>query len=424
MFATNSVALFAILALVTSLPTQESPALDGSRLGNQSVEPLHIPVSRRNSAHENYKLTVQALQSKIATVSKVAASSGILTNFQSLGLLYNAQCTNPSNDNSCVGKKVNLQDTTLKATGKSFTTTYGTGDVTGDIYQAQVSIGSLTATIPVGVSTVENASPNTDGIMGLGFDGAASMISQALSGARANFFDALQFPSNQNLFGFYLNSFNGNGIVTLGGRRRRLTLGVDSSRFTGTPTYLPVIKAANGLFIGWFFDLSGCSITIPETSIQAVPLSSTNVLTGLSDTGTSAIVLTTSMANAINKAIGASSNGDVPCSAAKTAPIINFNLKGQNFPLPPSIYIRNFGNNQGCASLIMGGAETFRNIILGDAFLQQYYSIYDKSTSPPRVGFAPAVAGNGNGDLGPKGSASSLTLSAFATFAAVACFVL
>jgi len=87
--------------------------------------------------------------------------------------------------------------------------------IQGQIYQGQITLAGLSATIPFGVSSVEDGTSGTDGLMGLGFNApSASNISSALGGKNANFWDALGFTGNQNVFGFYF-SVTGDGQVFL-----------------------------------------------------------------------------------------------------------------------------------------------------------------------------------------------------------------
>ena len=140
-----------------------------------------------------------------------------------------------STDGSCDDKfqHVDASDPTLISTGKKYSVQYGSGSVEGDVYNAPVSIGGLTATYPIGISTKETGFSDgaEAGLLGMGYN-AISQISQQTK-TNANFFDGLGFTGNKNVFSFYFSNFpNGDGELTLGG--------YNPKRFTGPITWVPV----------------------------------------------------------------------------------------------------------------------------------------------------------------------------------------
>jgi hypothetical protein len=110
------------------------------------------------------------------------------------------------------------------------------------------------------------------------------------------------------------------------------------------------------------------------------------------DTGTSVIAAPKAQLQPMIDAIGPVK---ADCSNVGSLPMIAFELNGQLFELGPQFYVIKDISVNGTQCIL--GMETIPAIeagpiwILGDPFLRAYYTIYDKSTDPPRVGIAPAV---------------------------------
>ncbi|KAJ3094066.1 hypothetical protein HDU97_008537 [Phlyctochytrium planicorne] len=281
-----------------------------------------------------------------------------------------ASCT--SQDQSCNGNKLNTKDSTLSNTGATFSTSYGSGSVSGKIYTAPVTIAGVTAdNLNIGVSTKETGFVGSDGLVGLAFASISNIANQV--NGQTNFVDALGFSGSQNQFGFYFsNSADGDdGEVTFGG--------YDSSKIAGPINYVPLNSETY-----WQFSSSGISYSAGTKS------GTFQVSNAIADTGTTLVILDTAAADAINKGIGAnaydSSQGIYPISCSASGPNVSFKIGSATYTLPPSAYI--IGDGQGgCFSGITQGASGLGGVaIFGDIFLRRYYSIYDKTNS--RVGFA------------------------------------
>lgn len=66
-----------------------------------------------------------------------------------------------------MGRKADLKDPSLKVMQGKFITTYGSGEINGDIVMAPVSIGGQMTTLPVGISKKESGFDDgfTDGTL-------------------------------------------------------------------------------------------------------------------------------------------------------------------------------------------------------------------------------------------------------------------
>ncbi|KAJ3153439.1 hypothetical protein HK101_001725 [Irineochytrium annulatum] len=291
-------------------------------------------------------------------------------------------CT--SQDGSCGSpgqKKVAIWDTTLTSTGRNWSTSYGSGSVSGSIFTAPVAIGSKKATISVGVSTSETGfNDASDGLMGLAF---ASISNIAAAGAgNTNFIDAIGLNPNQ--FGFYMKFISRSNAKD--GDKGEFTMGgADPSKYTGPFTYIPLNAKTY-----WQASFSGATYAVGSSTGALVRATKDFI----SDTGTTLIILDVAPATAINKAIGAGAYiatdgvNPIACSIAMTGPTVYMKFGGGNFGIPPNIYVIDDGQGN-CFSGFTQGAADAGVAILGDVFTRAWYTLFDKANN--RIGYAKAV---------------------------------
>ncbi|KAK8227156.1 extracellular aspartic protease [Phyllosticta capitalensis] len=253
---------------------------------------------------------------------------------------------------------------TYHKNGSSFEIRYGSGSLSGFVSQDTFQIGDVKvkkqdfaeATSEPGLAF---AFGRFDGILGLGYDTISvnhivppfyNMIEQGLV--------------DEPVFAFYLSDTNEEGsesVATFGG--------VDSSLYEGKMTKIPLRRKA-------YWEVQLDSITFGDATAD---LDNTGAIL---DTGTSLIALPSTLAELLNKEIGAkkSFNGQytVDCDKRDGLPDLTFTLTGHNFTISAFDYILEVQGS--CISAFMGmdfPEPTGPLAILGDAFLRRWYSVYD-----------------------------------------------
>ncbi|KAG9331404.1 hypothetical protein JZ751_019294, partial [Albula glossodonta] len=249
---------------------------------------------------------------------------------------------------------------------------------------AFVKVAGITVTNQeFGLSTQEPSQPFGsavfDGILGLAYPPLAS-------GGATPVMDMMMQENllQYNLFAFYLSRDAQQGSeLTFGG--------VDNTKYQGQIHWTPVTSETY-----WQIGIDGFSVNNQETGwcsqgCQAIV-----------DTGTSMLTCPQQFLGYLMRGIGAqqSQYGEymVDCSQMNNLPTLYFNINGVNLPLPPSAYImvQNQGGYQYC---MVGISPTYLPSqngqplwILGDVFLREYYSVYDRANN--NVGFATASPGS------------------------------
>ena len=198
-----------------------------------------------------------------------------------------------------------------------------------------------------------------DGILGLGYDTISvnrivppfyRMIDQGL----------LDDP----VFAFYLGDTNNDGDeseATFGG--------INEDRYTGDMVKIPLRRKAY-----WEVDLDAISFGDQTAEIDATG--------AILDTGTSLLALPSTLAELLNKEIGAKQgfNGQytIECDKRDSLPDLTFTLTGHNFTISSYDYILEVQGS--CISAFQGidiPEPAGPLAILGDAFLRKWFSVYD-----------------------------------------------
>ncbi|KAL2002741.1 hypothetical protein VTN02DRAFT_6071 [Thermoascus thermophilus] len=256
------------------------------------------------------------------------------------------------------------ESSTYKKNGSEFSIRYGSGSLSGFVSNDVLQIGDLKvkdqdfaeATSEPGLAF---AFGRFDGILGLGYDTISvnkivppfyNMVNQKLV--------------DEPVFGFYLGDTNKEGDqseATFGG--------IDKDHYTGDLVKIPLRRKAY-----WEVDLD--AIAFGDAIAE---LDNTGAIL---DTGTSLIALPSTLAELLNKEIGAKKSWtgqySVDCDKRSSLPDLTFNLSGHNFTIGPYDYILEVQGS--CISTFMGmdfPEPVGPLAILGDAFLRKWYSVYD-----------------------------------------------
>ncbi|KAB8074696.1 aspartic peptidase domain-containing protein [Aspergillus leporis] len=253
---------------------------------------------------------------------------------------------------------------TFKKNGSEFAIKYGSGSLSGFVSQDTIKIGDLKVKDQLFAEATQEpglafAFGRFDGILGLGFD------TISVNKITPPFYSMLdQKLLDEPVFAFYLGDANKEGDsseATFGG--------VDKSHYTGELIKIPLRRKAY-----WEVDLD--AITLGDSRAE---LDNTGVIL---DTGTSLIALPTTLAELINKEIGAkkgfTGQYSVDCDKRDGLPDLTFTLSGYNFTIGPYDYTLEVQGS--CISAFMGmdfPEPVGPLAILGDAFLRKWYSVYD-----------------------------------------------
>jgi saccharopepsin len=263
---------------------------------------------------------------------------------------------------------------TYKANGSEFEIRYGSGEVKGFISEDTLKIGDLNIKKQLFGEVTEEpglafAFGRFDGILGLGYD------TIAVNHVPPPFYNMIdQGLLDEPVFAFYLGDTNA-------GEESEATFGgIDQSHYTGKMTMLPLRRKA-------YWEVNLDAITFGKETAE---MDSTGVIL---DTGTSLIALPSTIAELLNKEIGAKKgfNGQytVECDKRDSLPDMSFTLSGYNFTIGPNDYILEVQGS--CISSFMGmdfPEPVGPLAILGDAFLRRWYSVYDLGNNA--VGLAKA----------------------------------
>jgi saccharopepsin len=224
---------------------------------------------------------------------------------------------------------------TYAKNGSSFAIQYGSGSLSGFVSRDVMSIGDLKVKDQLFAEATEEpglafAFGRFDGILGLGYD---TISVNKIPPPFYNMVD--QGLLDDAVFAFYLGDTESESEAVFGG--------ADESHYTGKLIEIPLRRKAY-----WEVDFN--SISFGDSTAE---LENTGVIL---DTGTSLIALPATLAELLNKEMGAkkSYNGQytIDCDKRDSLPDVTFNLAGYNFSITAYDYILDVQGS--CISTFMG----------------------------------------------------------------------
>ncbi|KAF7342908.1 Aspartic protease [Mycena sanguinolenta] len=281
-------------------------------------------------------------------------------------------------------------------TGKSFSVSYGSGTVSGTEYTDTLVLGGLTVTKQsIGDGTKSSGFEGVDGIIGFG---PVDLTEDTVSGSTTvptvmnNLLS--QGSISTQVLGVSFAPESGsddddtNGELTLGG--------TDSTKFSGSITY--TTKTSTSPY-SEYWGITVSSITYNGKSIGSSA-------SAIVDTGTTLIYIrnrtaATSAYNSFLSASGGKTDSETGLVSWTTLPTENFafTIGGVSFSLTPSQFtiptaqydVWGLSSGKSYGWIADGGSSAADvNFIIGQKFLENYYSVFD--TTNNRVGFAKSAA--------------------------------
>ncbi|KAI8335163.1 endopeptidase [Chlamydoabsidia padenii] len=261
------------------------------------------------------------------------------------------------------------KSSTFKENGTDFAIQYGTGSLEGFISQDTLQIGGIKVEDQGFAESVKEpgftfALARFDGILGLGYDTIA--VKQTVP----PFFQIVNNDLvEEPVFSFWLGNVDENngdkpdqgGELVLGG--------TDPDHYHGNITWLPVKRKG-------YWEVQMDDIKFDGENAELEPVGAAI------DTGSSLLVAPTTIAELINRQLGAEKNWTgqytLDCAKVPDLPEFCFVFNGNDFCLEGKDYILQVQDQ--CISGFMGmdiPAPAGPMWIVGDVFLRKYYSIYD-----------------------------------------------
>ncbi|KAF4341615.1 aspartic ase precursor [Fusarium beomiforme] len=391
------------MLFAVTLTIAAAAAVSGSPLQPRAEKTIALPVKQvakvasiKNIVNKGIA-RIQKINSLDITPShNKARSSGPATNDDvsyvaqvSIGGSTWSLIVDTGSSNLWCGAQTSCEPTsTGQSTGNSVSVSYGSGSMSGTEYTDTVSFGGQSVSSQsIGAASQASGFNGVDGIIGFGpVDLTQNTVSN--TDTVPTFMDNLysQGSISTEVLGVSFRPESGsddddnNGELTLGG--------TDSSKYTGSIKYFPTLQTGQAAA---YWGISVSAFTYGSKTLG----SSNNAIV---DTGTTLIYIATSAFNAFLSASGGKVDSASGLASFTTKPTANFGIKfgSTTFTLSPAQYLvptsqySNFGLASGkYYSWINDGGNQGVDTIIGQKFLENYYSVYDTTNS--RIGFATAA---------------------------------
>jgi len=373
----------AVIGLVSALTVDERPLVKASLKKISTVTNITNIVARDQARLTHYF--------KKSPVNELTASSPVVNEIFS----YIAETTvgsqtfdlivDTGSSNTWVGATTKFKaGSSGKSTGDSVSVSYGSGSFSGTEYTDSVSIGGTGASSQsIGVAKTATGFTGVDGIVGFG---PVDLTESTVSGKSSvpTFMENLVSEGviSKNILGVSFAALSGSessasdGELTFGG--------VDSSKYTGSITYTTAVAPYWGVSVSKF--------EFGSTSLGSTTAS------GIVDTGTTLLYVPTSVYDKFLTASGGKADSSSGLVKFTTKPTSNFSfvVGGTTYTLTPTQYLiakaqySNWGiSGSDYYTFIGDGGSSSPNTILGQSFLEHFYSVFD--TTNNRVGLAVAA---------------------------------
>ncbi|KYK58387.1 aspartic-type endopeptidase [Drechmeria coniospora] len=262
---------------------------------------------------------------------------------------------------------------TFKSTTTDFTISYGSGTVSGQLASDTVSLAGVSFRYQFGLASQTSSSFSQfafDGILGLAMN----------KGSNDNFFQSFSQAKklDKNLFSVALNR-----AVDGGANTGELRFGaINPNKFTGDITYSPLALDDGN----WVIKLDDMAYDGNKANVGGV--------LAYIDTGTSFLFGPVDLVKKLHSLVPGAESLDgmtyaVPCDSTKSM-VLTFS--GVDYVISPKDWINSRLNPGNCTSNIFGREVVKDSWLLGDTFLKNVYSVYDKDEK--RIGFAKLAASN------------------------------
>ncbi|XP_077784961.1 embryonic pepsinogen-like [Podarcis muralis] len=252
------------------------------------------------------------------------------------------------------------KSSTFQGTGQPFSIKYGKGSMEGIFGLDTVKISDLTISdMEFGLSTSESEDPFSrtkyDGILGLN------------PWKKSSFFENLMKKGllEKDEFSVYLSGKTDGSMIIFGG--------IDQSYFTGPINWIPATYRK-------------FKIEVDSILVYGQAIACRDGCEALLDTGTSFLLGPASEISQIQQAIGVTTHS-FNCRNLHNMPDVVFVINGIQYPLTPQAYTHK--DDDHCKSGFSSGSKDYDHLILGDMFLREYYSVFDRGNN--QVGLAKAV---------------------------------